>query len=216
MNQGKYLCSSWQALIQQLAHNLTHGYNYYHYYKLDEKRRDKLYRIDSLMVSRFETDKSKDKRYHHRKAGKANYFYLRYDLMVVILRSEGVETDEKRLEQKFKDIKKEPIEINIGDEIVLKLHFTATEGFTIHFTRTCYRELKYKFAELLEKRQVEQVKYWFNALNGMPAYAGIIEHKRKLLDYILKTAKKHGISLKRTDFRLIMRRKVYKVFEEND
>jgi hypothetical protein len=136
--------------------------------------------------------------------------------MIVILRSDGVEMDEKRLEQKFKDIRKEPIEICIGDEIVLKLHFTATEGFTIHFTRACYRSLKANFSELLEKRQVEQVKYWFNALNGIPAYAGIIEHKRKLLDYILKTAKKHGINLKRTDFRLTMRRKIYKVFEEND
>jgi hypothetical protein len=213
MNQGKYLCSSWQGFIQQLAHNLTHGYSYYHYYKLDEKRRNKLYQIDTLMISRFETDKSKDKRYHHRKAGKANYFYLRYDLQIVIQRSEGEETDEKRLEQKFKDIRKEPIEISIGDEITLKLHFTANEGFTVHFTKACYRNLKIKFAE---QRQTNQVKYWFNALNGIPAYSGIIEHKRRLLDYIIKTARKHGISLTRSDFRLTTRRKIYKVFEDNE
>jgi hypothetical protein len=70
--------------------------------------------------------------------------------------------------------------------------------------------------EFLEKRQIEQVKYWFNALNGIPSYAGINEHKRMLLRDILKLAKKHGIALKRSDFRLNTRRKIYKVFDNTE
>ena len=217
MVHGKYLCSSWQAFVQQLMSNLSHGYYYYHYYMLPEKRRIKLPQIDKIICTLFETDKSKDKRYHQRKAGKANYFYLRYDLMVAILRSEGTETDEKRLEQQFKDIRKEPLEIRLmGGEVVLKLHKSVAKGLTIHFTKDCYRELKAKFMELLEKRQIEQVKYWFNALNGIPAYSGINDHKRMLLKDILKTARKHRIALKRADFRLFPKRKVYKVFENED
>jgi hypothetical protein len=215
MSQGKYLCTSWQAFIQQLISNLSHGYYYFHYYELSEKRRPKLLQIDELMISRFEADKSKDRRYHHRKAGKVNYLYLRYELMIAILRSEGEETDEKRLEQRFQDIRKEPLEIRLhGGEIILKLHKTVDKGLTIHFTKDCYRNLKTKFMELLEKRQIEQLKYWFNALNGIPAYAGINEHKRMLLTHIVKSAKKHGIALKRSDFRLNTRRKIYKVFED--
>ncbi|MDR2884954.1 MAG: hypothetical protein LBV09_07580, partial [Deferribacteraceae bacterium] len=108
MNHGKYLCTSWQAFIQQIAHNMARGYYYYHHYELPEKRRHKLLQIDEFMINRFETDKSKDRRYHHRKANKANYFYMRYELMIAILRSDGEETDEKRLEQKFKDVRKDP------------------------------------------------------------------------------------------------------------
>ncbi len=124
---------------QVCVSNLSHGYYYFHYYELPEKLRNKLSHIDNLMINRFETDKSKDRRYHHRKAGKANYIYLRYELMIAILRSEGEEMDEKRLEQRFQDIRKEPLEVRInGGEIVLKLHKTANKGMTVHFTpQTC-------------------------------------------------------------------------------
>ena len=214
MSHG-YLCYSWQAFVQQIVHNLSHGYFYYNYYTLPEKRRKRLPHIDNVIQTLFDTDKPRGCRYHHKKAGKANYLYLRYDLQIVILRSDGEEVCSERLEQKFQDIRTTPLAMYVG-ELRLKLHRKTDGRITVCFTKDCYHELKGKFLDMLEKREIERIKYWFNALNGVPSYAGVIEHKRLLLAMILKNAKRHGIPIKRSDFRLTTRLKKYTVFEKTE
>jgi hypothetical protein len=211
MNYGYYLCTCWQAFIQQIVHNVSHGYYYYHYHTLTETRRDRLPQIDEQIETRFETDRSKDERYRSKKRGEPNYFYLRHELKLIIMRTDG---DEWGSEQPFNDIRKTPLEIRIeGDGgLALKLHRKAVSGISVCLSKACFRDKKYELLELLEHRQLGRLKYMFNALNGVPAYSGVVEHKKLLLQEILNAAKKHGIRLKREDFRLKTKLERYKVF----
>jgi hypothetical protein len=159
-------------------------------------------------MERFDTSKSKDKRYHDKQAGLANYKYLRHELKFMIMRTEGKACDETQ----FRYIGRDPLILRIGFELELKVFRKADKGVTVRLSNDCYRNIKYEMLELLEHRQLEKLKYKFNALNGIPAYAGMIEHKRQLLKELVKTAKKQGIALKRSDFRLntkLMRVKVF-------
>ena len=166
-------------------------------------------KIDRTIIDRFDTSKSKDRRYYHKKAGQANYIFLRHELMFIILKTDGREIDDTR----FKDIRRDPLILRIGSELELKLHRKAGDkGVTVHLSDGCYKNIKYEMLVMLEHRQKNNVIYKFNALNGIPAYSGMYEHKRQLLNELLKTAKKHNIKLKRDEFRLITKLKKVKVF----
>lgn len=214
MEKGKYLCQKWQGFIQQIINNVTKGYYFYHYHVLPEKRHGKLPEIDQKIISRFNAAKSKDKRYHHKKSGLANYFYLRYDGKIIIMRSSGVEPCEELQRHEFFDIRKVPLEIRpvTGGELVLKIGRKANKGFTVYIERQCYKDIKYSIAQILDRKQKEFVKARFDRLNNLPAYAGIIKQKEALLRFILKQAKRHGLKLKRRDFRFVTTLHKYKVF----
>ncbi len=214
MNYGYYLCTCWQAFIQQIVHNVSHGYFYYHYHTLTENRRPKLPTIDEQIETRFETDRSKDQRYRAKKRGDPSYFYLRHELKLIIMRTDGDEWRAARRDQIFYDIRQTPLEVRIEGEggLVLKLHRKAANGISVCLTKACYRDKKAEMLELLEHRQIDLLKYVFNALNGVPAYSGVVEHKKLLLQEILNAAKKHRIWLRREDFRLRTKLDRYKVF----
>lgn len=213
MDQIKYLALSWQAFIQYMIDCFNKGYFYYHFNTHPEQRRHKLPEIDKKIINRFEIGLSKDRRYRRKKKGQANYTYLRHELMFVILRTDGDDLCSERANQRFDDIRTKPLIISIGGEIQLKLHKKADTGYTVCLSKACYRDIKTKLLELAEHRQIKQMHYWFNALNGIPAYAGMIEHKRQLLKAVLQISKKHGTALKRSDFRLNTRLQKYKVFK---
>ncbi|GAB1536727.1 hypothetical protein ADMFC3_23580 [Geovibrio sp. ADMFC3] len=214
MNYGYYLCTCWQAFIQQIVHNVSHGYYYYHYHTLTENRRPKLPEIDKKIETRFATDRAKDKRYRAKKNGECNYFYLRYGLQLIIMRTDGNERHAARQEQRFDDIREVPLEIRIeGDgNLVLKLHRKAVNGISVCLSKACYRDKKVELLELVEHRRTMQVIYLFNMLNGIPAYSGVTEHKKLLLKEVLNAAKKHGVKLSKDDFRLKTKLVKYKVF----
>jgi hypothetical protein len=208
MEDNGYLTTSWQAFVQQIIHNASHGYHYYNYYTLAENRHKNLPSIDQTIITRFDSNKSKDKRYHAKKAGLANYKYLRHELMFIIMRTEGKTCDETQ----FKHIGRDALILRIGSELELKLYRKADKGVTVRLSNDCYRKIKYEMLELLEHRHIEKLKYKFNALNGIPAYAGMIEHKRQLLKELLKSAKKQQIPLKRSDFKLNTKLTRVKIF----
>ena len=210
MEDNNYLTTSWQGFVQEIIHNASVGYYYYNYYELAENRRQNLPKIDRTIIERFDASKSKDRRYHHKKAGLANYKFLRYGLRFIILKTDGKETDENA---QFQDIRTDPLILRVGPHLELKLHKKAIKGVTVHLTKACYRNIKYEMLEMLEHQQTNNVIYKFNALNGIPAYAGVIEHKKKLLKELLKAAKKHNIALKREYFRLNTKLKKVKAFE---
>jgi hypothetical protein len=96
--------------------------------------------------------------------------------------------------------------------LVLKLHRKAVKGVSVCLTKACYRDKKAELLELLEHREIDRLKYMYNALNGVPAYSGVVEHKKLLLQEILNAAKRHGIWLRREDFRVRTKLDRYKVF----
>jgi hypothetical protein len=116
MNLGNYKCRSWQTFVQQVINLAYSGYYYYNFYILPESRQKSLSTIDVKLVTDYETNMSKDRRYHHKKAGWANYAYLRYEGMIAVLKTDGKgasadnedEPDEgKRIE--YKDFRKESL-----------------------------------------------------------------------------------------------------------
>ena len=214
MNYGYYLCTCWQAFIQQIVHNVSHGYYYYHYHTLTENRRDKLPQIDKQIETRFATDRAKDQRYRAKKRGECNYFYLRHELKLIIMRTDGNEWSSELRSHPFDDIRQKPLEIRIeGDgNLVLKLHRKAVSGISVCLSKSCFRDKKYELLNLLEHRQISKMMYAFNKLNGVPAYSGVVEHKKLLMKELINAAKKHGIKLRREDFRLKTKLERYKVF----
>lgn len=218
MNQVNHLCESWQVFLQRIMDFVSTGHYYHHAHVQPEKRRGKLANIDKKIIERFETTISKDQRYRRKKKNLVNYVYLRWELTLIILKTDGEDSCEERSTQKFHHIRDTPLEITIGSELQLKLtkeEMTKAkdkqkrkQGYTYYLTKQCYRNIKAALLEDVEHRRKDAVIYRFNALNNIPAYAGIIKHKKLLKKVVLNAGKKHGMKFEDSD--LVVSTKLYK------
>jgi hypothetical protein len=209
----KYLCQSWQGFLQQLIINANLGYHWYFSYEFKARKHERWHRTDKKLIELYEADRSKDKRYHYKKAGKTNFTYLRFD-RIFIMQATNVIEDYKH----GYDLKTRPFIYSPTPDGILELKISPNvEGkFTLWLSRDCYRNIKATIYEYLARRQPEKAIYTFNALNGVPCYSGINEQKTQMLREILKEAKRHNLKLKRDDFRINTYLKINKVFNEDD
>ena len=221
----KYVCEceSWQGLLQQLVNLVGHGYYFYHVTVVPSKKSDskKLKALDQKMILKYKLEKdNKDVRRYRKQLGLANFRYLRWQHLLVVLHTEGyIITEENphsdvfnKLQIKryilsdldeFIDIRRKPMEISIGEEVSLNVQFLPKEEkgeqATVKFTRQMLREKKAELAEYIEKRQVQRAINCFNNLNGIPAYRGTILQKRELKTFVWKEAKRHGVKFSYND-----------------
>ena len=139
------------------------------------------------------------------------------------MKTEGKETLPERLIAPFSDIRVRSLEVcpnyalqrdNVESELTVKVARKAAGGFTVYLSNNCFRDIIRNMLEMVENKQSGKLTSAFNMLNGIPAYSGIIKHKRKILKEILESAKKHKLHLKRADFKLITKLEKYKVFAD--
>jgi hypothetical protein len=209
----KYLCQSWQGFLQQLIINANLGYHWYFSYQLKARKHERWHRTDKKLVDLYEADRSKDKRYHYKKAGKTNFTYLRFDRIFIMQATNAIEDYKHGYDLKTRPFTYSPTPDGI---LELKVSPNSDGKFTLWLSRDCYRNIKATIYEYLARRQPEKAIYTFNALNGVPCYSGINEQKAQMLREILKEARRHNLKLKRDDFRINTYLKINKVFNEDD
>ncbi len=212
---NSYLCMSWQSLTQQIVTIIKKGY--YWYQPITPKKSNfseqKWLRADERIIEKFAINMTKDQRYYARKKGKANHIYLRYNSLAFLLRTKG-EIPETLDTEVFYDIRDTPLYIVVSKNITLKIFKSQNEGhFTVYLARESYRALKAEFSEMIEHRKIRELEFRYSILNNIPSYNGINIQKRKLREHILKHAKRHGVIVNRQHFKVLVRRKIYQVFE---
>lgn len=219
MNLGNYKCKSWQTFVQQVINLSYNGYYYFNFYILPENRYKSLSKIDEKLVIDYETNMSKDRKYHHKKAGYANYAYLRHEGMIVVLKTDGKgapkdNEDDPNIEKrtKYKDFRKEPIVFHPQNEkLSLKIGLKDKQ-FTLYMSKTSYQRIKQECVDLLIKGETKIMFAKFKALNSLPPYKGIYKQKKAIMHKLLDLSKRHGRGLKKADFKLsnkVIRRKVF-------
>ena len=149
MNLGNYKCRSWQTFVQQVINLSSNGYFYYNFYILPESRQNSFSKIDEKLVTDYETNMSKDRKYHRKKAGWANYAYLRHEGMIVVLKTKGkgasVDREDDPDEEKptkYKDFRKESLVFHPKNG-KLSLKVGLKDGqFTLYLSKTSYQRIK--------------------------------------------------------------------------
>jgi hypothetical protein len=186
------------------------GYYFYHVTELPERKRDRWLSIDRKLIGKYETEKSKFQRCRLKEKRIANFFYLRYESTAIIMHTQG-STDHVLYDDKFSDICEKPLTIKAGDNISLVI-YVNDEVCSVRFTKETYVGFKAVIADVVKTKNRWEIMREFNLINGIPAYAGIIEQKKRLAAWTVKQARKHQVALKKADLRVNTRRKIYKVW----
>lgn len=208
---GKHVCTSWQGFLQQLITLISHGYRYYCKTEYPKNKQDKWETIDSKLIAKYEADMSKDQRYRNQMKGQANHMFIRWENYSLLLRTVG---DVKETDDRFIDILDKPLLLDIGSTLKIKIVPVGSKGHvTAYLDKAVYREIKAELLDHAMHKRVDILKGRFSALEGIPAYSGIVQQKAALLTDIILEGRRHGLKLLRKDFQFRTGRKIYKVFE---
>lgn len=210
----RYLCNSWQALVQQAVHYLSRcNYHYFHVIHLPEKKRDKWVKIDEKLINKYKCYRNKDQRYDNKKSGYANFVYLRWEHIAIILHSEGKIESDILYDDRFYDIRKNSMYLKVSDFTHLEIK-TFEGKITVSLTQDTYEKIRKMLQRVAKTKDKKKMIQMFNKLNGLPAYAGIISQKRSLAEYLCERARKHKVVLHLKELRFVDKRKVYKVWAD--
>jgi len=208
---SNYLCETWQGFLQQIVYQVARGYVFFCLIQYSDKKREKWLNTDKKLITKYNTDQSKDQRYRRKAKQLSNFIFLRWENWAVVLHTfgsiQGVVYDDK-----FKSILETPLQVRLNLEY--KVHRSAKGEITVHLSRESYQGIKSILAHTMILQRREKLIDEFNRINGLPCWGGIVEQKAQLLDHILRKAPRYGIKVKREDFRFTTRRKVYTVFSE--
>lgn len=213
-----YMCVSWQALLQMIVHLVGRGYYFYCITHLPEHKRARWSSIDRKLIARYQTDKSKFQRARCKSKKTANFFYLRWENISILLHTAGELGNIEYIDH-FTDIRHQPIHLAISDLISFAIGVNAmqTKGeiknkVFVRLSRESYRGVKDELAECAKSTNKYIMKMAYDRLNGLPAYSGIINQKRNLAKFLSIQAKRHGSDLKASQLRIHTRLKKHKVY----
>jgi hypothetical protein len=206
-----YLVANWQALMQQLVFLSGQGYIHYYVAYLPKEKEHKFPTIDKKLIAKYQTNVSKYQRYRLKQKNRANFIYLRWEHIAVILHTNG---DIPVIEEMdtFKSIKDSPIPIQLSKYLSLSVVWDNGKT-TVKLHKESYRTFKMMIEGYAKQQLKRKIIETIQKLNGIPAYRGIVEQKELLVEYALKQLEFHGTSANKNEFRLLRRRKLYKVFE---
>jgi hypothetical protein len=220
-----YLCDTYQEFLERLVYQVSRGYYFFHVNYLPEGKFNKFTEIDKKLIGKYDAEKSKHQRYRQKQKQEANYYYLRWYNVFVILKTEGKvslnETD------KFTDIrgKGKGIIFKVSDITELKVGFSdiikkgGESIVTVRLTSEYYRGLKDVLIGTIKNKVKSKIIYEFGKLNGFPAWHGIVQQKLLLADFVVEQSRKNNVPMERKELRIIMSRrfkKPTKVIKENE
>jgi hypothetical protein len=209
----RYVCASWQGLLQQLVYLIGRGYFFYHVTYLPVNKKEKYSQIDAKLIGKYKTDKTKWQRSRLKAKGVANFYYLRWKHVAVILHTLGEQEDEIIYDDKFLDIRKNPLLLKISELVAFNIQI-VDRRVTVKLAKDTYEGLRIELHQVAKTKSKEKMAKAFDRINGFPAWAGIIVQKRRLAWYLCEQAKKHNIQLDQSELRFVDQRKPVKVFQE--
>lgn len=191
----RYECESWQGMVQQVVLFMSSGYTRYCHLVIPDRKLDQAGRIDRKLIQKYQCDLSKDQRYRRKKKNEANFHYLRWHDLALILQCPGTIGPEILYDDKFSDVLKNPLHLVVSDYLTLKI-VKSQQGWTVCMSRDTYREAKAQLFEKIIHVSKSEIMDQYNKLNGLPAWRGIIEQRRRLQEFVISATKRHrGIRL---------------------
>lgn len=217
-----YEVISWQGLIQMIVYLAGRGYYHWHMIYLPESKQHKWASIDKKLITKYGMDISKYTRRDRKKRNIANFYYLRWEHIAILLHTDGeitgkVQTSIAKLNDtidEFFDIRKTHMFLNIGDISTYEI-YKDQDTIVVKLEKQFYRELKTGLMDVAETKNKSRMKHTFNKLNGMPSWSGVYAQKKALAKFLVKQARKNGVKLNLSDLRMVRKRFVYKVFKED-
>lgn len=202
-----YLCNSWQYLLQQLVYLVGRGYYYYHvgYIKIDKL--DKAKKIDEKIINKYNINLSKDQRARRKKKKLANFYYLRWNCIFIILHTDGnldIELDDSFYDMRVKHKEADRLKIKVSEvlEFNIALQYKNSSdkrSVTVTLSNSTYKNFKAEIEEFIQQKQVKKLEQFFENLRGLPAWNGVIKQEYKLLEEVYKLAKKYGLNTKKNN-----------------
>ncbi|MYL69236.1 hypothetical protein GLW00_00130 [Halobacillus litoralis] len=187
----KYLVVSWKAMLQMVINLCGKGYYYYHLTELPVNKEDKWDEIDKKLIGKYKSNKSKWQRQRAKAKGVANFYYLRWEHLVLILHTEGKILKEITYDDKFKDFRYSPLFLTISELITLRIqHLDKVE---VTLAKSTYKGFKDSLYNTVKTQDDKEIKKEFNLLNGLPSYSGIHRQKIQLAEFVVRKAKEHGV-----------------------
>lgn len=206
-----YLVKSWQALMQQLVFLAGQGYIHYYVAYLPPHKKEKFDSIDKKLIAKYQTNVSKYQRYRFKQKNQANFIYLRWEHIAVILHTNG---DIPVIEgmDSFKNLKDGAMAIQLSKYLALSV--VANNGkTTVRFSKESYRTLKAHIATYAKYKQKGKIIETIQKLNGVPVYKGVFEQKKQLVEFAISELEKNGVYVSVNEFRVTNKRKLYTVFQ---
>lgn len=218
-NEYLYKPTTWQGLLQQIVFLVTQGYSYFHVAQYPENKRDKWDKIDKKLIEKYQTNLTRSQRYRNKEKRNANFWFLRYESVAIILMAttdfKGAKTQARPgivIDDQFFDIHKKDMKINIGKMSSFKVH--SIDGkITVSMTNQMFTDIKIKLLEVAKTKDLKKTQFEFHKLNGLPAWAGINKQKFQLLDLVVQELKRHNIKAKKTSFFVKLTRNKVKVYQ---
>ena len=160
---------------------MTHGYEFYCPILIPEKKADRAERVDKKILDKYPMLLwGKDQKYRAKKAGKANFAYVRWGRCAVILHTKGL-VPEVQDPDRFYHVRENPYTFPVGSWIEVKISPSKTgKRYTAYLTKQSYRNLKALLRENIEHRRLEVFEKYYKRLEGLPAFSGILGQMREL------------------------------------
>ena len=210
----RYLCQSWQSLVQMTVYLVSRGYRHYCVTMLPAEKIDRWTDIDQKLMTRYHINLSKWQKARRKRQGFANFAYLRWDRLSIILHTAG-EMEFVKVEDNFLDIYRTPISLPISPLICMSISMEQLENqnrTTVRLNRESYRGFKDYLYGIVKAGNINQILKEYDKINGLPCYRGIINQKKQLVKYVESEAKRRQLPLQASNLRLNTYLKRYPVF----
>ena len=201
------IAGTWQGYLQQIVQYVGHGNYWYCQFAYPEKKRPVFTKIDEKLIRKYAADMSKFQRARRKREGQASFCFIRWERFVLIVQNQGELPGDLCADDPdvFFDIRKTPLRIKVSENIVLiVVHHGKVRVRMAHET---YQGFKACIANAAASRNSCLMAWEYNRANGLPAYEGIIEQRRRLRTFIVEIARRHQISLDEGKLRLATRLK---------
>lgn len=220
----QYLCTSWQGLIQEVVFLISRGYYFYCILPLNFKKNGENWvKTDKKLIKKYNMDISKFQRARRKKNGKANFYYLRWEHVAIMLHTSG-DVDSKTYNDNFLDLreKQRKLILKISELLWLQINFGPIEKdnkrhISVRLWRDSYDGLKVNLLRVIQLKNKDLAISEFNKINGIPAWAGIVEQKHLLYNFLLRKCRTNSIKLADEDIkkiRIITKRTPIRVYDK--
>lgn len=190
--------SDYIQFIDYLINSISNGkYLYYqiNYIPLEKAvNEDYLKNLDEKLSNKYNTNLNKNERLNLRRKGIARHLSVRYNNIIILLRTPG-ET-EIATNEKWKDIRKEKINLKISDNVAYLIGLgqskasknkTLESKITVTLSKDTLNLIKLSCLDAIRyKKSIKKLYFEFNKINGFNGWSGINKQKQQLRDYLVK------------------------------
>lgn len=213
----KYLIGGWDPFVEQIVRLVSRGYEEYCLIIYPIEKEHKFSAIDQKMIEKYNANLNKDKTYYRKTKKIANFKFIRYNNIGILFKSKGELEKNIIIDDAFVHVKKEKIMIPVTEKTVMTIGYNEKQKISVHLDRDTYKIVKATCFEYIDRKKINEMIETFNALNNLPAWAGIVDQKIALKKQIIKKLEKN-ISKEKIDsisYRLIIstKRRSKKAFE---